>query len=204
MPFAIVLIVGLFYYSGVIDKVKKSKPEKTIEAVTPKPMEVKPIVKVIKPIPKQPEQVKEEIKIEPKELETIKEVVKSEIKQIEPVKKIIKEEPKEELIKSVTEEVTVDESESSYLKIILYIIAAIATIFGGFYFFTTRGSNQVSDNKVDIARKDIEETYQPESQEQQPAQEDTQPESQEQQPAQEDTQPKPQERQITEDEDNNK
>ena len=120
--------------------------------------------------------------------EPVKEEVKAEIKQPEPVK----------------EEVKADEPENGYLKIILYIIASIATIFGGFYFFSSRGKNQTSNNTVDIARKDIEESYQPETQEPQPSQDDTQPETQEPQPSQDDTQSETQEEQTTEDENNNK
>ena len=138
---------------------------------------------------------KAEVKITTKEAKPI-------LKQPEPIK----------------EEVQTEGSESNYLKIILYIIGAIATIFGGFYFFSSRGNNQASISTADNARKDIEESYQPEiqeqqptpdetqsdTQEQQPTPDETQSDTQEQQPAQEENQPETQEQQTTEDENNNK
>ena len=104
-------------------------------------------------------------------------------------------------------------------KIILYIIAAIATIFGGFYFFSSRSNSQTVNSKVDTERKDIEESYvsvpeesqpsqletQADSQEEQSNQEDSETTTPEQQPAQNESQPDPQEQQSDdEDENNNK
>ena len=193
MPFAIVLIVGLVFYSGIGGELKD--PRKKTDTQISKTAEVKPIVEEVKSIPKQPEPIKEEVKIEAKQPEPIKETVKKE-----------SAEPKESVIKEVKE----DETQNDYLKIILYIIAAIASIFGGFYFFSNRGNSQASTGTVDLARKDIEESYQSDHQEQQTAQEETQKqqsaqeEIQEQQPTQEETQPESQEQKTTEDEDNNK
>ena len=190
MPFAILLIVGLVVYnSGVIDKVKESKKEIVAEVATQEPTIVKqPTTEKLKPILKLPEPIKEEVKIEVRQPEPAKEVAKSEIKQPEPTKEAIKTEIKQpELVKELekeeskaepgdttTEEFKVDESDNNYLKIILYIVGAIATIFGGFYFFSNRGSSQSTASSIDVSRKDIEESYQPETQEQQSTQEKTQ------------------------------
>ena len=214
MSYAFIVIVGIvFYSSGAIDKVVKPQPKSVAEVVVAKPLKVKA---------KQPEPIKEEVKAELEKAqpitEPIKEEVKAELEKQEPIKEIIKEETKVEPTEPETEEeikaeptepeikeVKVNDPESGYLKIILYIIGAISVIFGGFYFFSSRGNNQTLSSTVDTARKDIEESYQPESQEQQPAQEETQTETQEQQPAQEETQtentePHPSEK----DENNNK
>ena len=202
MPFFLVL-VGLIYYSGGVDLLKTHKQETVIEAIAAKS------VKEVKSVPKQPEPVKEEVKVEIKQPDPIKEEVKVEIKQSElikeevqaeikkpaPIEQVKKEEPKVVLKETVTEEAKVDETESNYLKIILYIVGAIAAIFGGFYFFSNRGGadSQTASSRVDTARRDIEENYQPESQEQ-PVQEETPQEPQEPQPSQEET---PQETQET-------
>jgi hypothetical protein len=203
MPIAILLIVGLVVYnSGVIDKVKNPNQGKVTEVVAPKTVETKIPVKEIKQIPKQPEPIKEEVKVEAKQPEPIKEEVKVEAKQPEPIKEEVKVEAKQpepikeevrekiETQETATKEVQADEPESDYLKIILYIVGAIATIFGGFYFFSNRGSNQPTSSTIETARRDIEENYQPEPepQDQQPVQEETQTETQDQKPAQEETQ----------------
>ena len=195
MPFAILLIVGLVVYnSGVIDKVKGSKKEIVAEVATQEPTIVKSTAEKVKPIRKLPEPIKEEVKIEVRQPEPAKEVVKAEVKQPEPIKEVIKteikqpeqvkelekEEPKAEPGDTTTEEFKVDESDNNYLKIILYIVGAIAAIFGGFYFFSSRGNSQSINSAVDTARKDTEET-QTESQEQQPAQEESESAPQEQQ-----------------------
>ena len=182
MPIAILLIVGLVFYSSTNqEKIDIQKNETTKVVTNPTPTS--------KP-------VKEEIKAEP-------------------VKEEIKAEPVQELAEK---ELIVDDSDTNYLKIILYIIAAIGTIFGGFYLFSNRKSGSAESSSLDVSRKDIEESYHPEtqeqqsaqeetqteSQEQQPAQEETQNETQEQQPAQEETQTESQEQQTTEDENKNK
>jgi hypothetical protein len=209
MSYAFIVIVGIvFYSSGAIDKVVKPQPKSVAEVVVAKPLKVKA---------KQPEPIKEEVKAELEKAqpitEPIKEEVKAELEKQEPIKEIIKEETKVEPTEPETEEeikaeptepeikeVKVNDPESGYLKIILYIIGAISVIFGGFYFFSSRGNNQTLSSTVDTARKDIEESYQPESQEQQPAQEETQTETQEQQPAQEETQTETQEQQPAQEE----
>ena len=227
MSYAFIVIVGIvFYSSGAIDKVVKPQPKSVAEVVVAKPLKVKakqpePIKEEVKaelekaqPIT---EPIKEEVKAELAKAqpitEPIKEEVKAELEKQEPIKEIIKEETKVEPTEPETEEeikaeptepeikeVKVNDPESGYLKIILYIIGAISVIFGGFYFFSSRGNNQTLSSTVDTARKDIEESYQPESQEQQPAQEETQTETQEQQPAQEETQSETEEQLSTEDE----
>ena len=199
MPYTFILIVGLVFYSGVIDKVKDSKNKTVTEVVTSKPV-------VVKSTPKSLEPTKEEAKVELKQPEPIKEEAKVELKQPEP----IKEEVTVELNKTKTDEPKIAKQENNYFKIILYIIAAIATIFGGFYFFSSRSNGQTVNSKVDTERKDIEENYVSESEESQPSQLETQADSQEeqsnqedsetitpeQQPAQNESQPKPQEEQF--------
>ena len=155
MPFAIILIVGLVVYNtGVIDKVKKSKKETVAEIVTQEPPKQKPSIQEVTPVPKQPEPVKEEVKVEIKQPEPIKEEVKAEIKQAEPAQEVVKEEPTAEQEQTTTEKIKIEETESNYLKIILYIVGAIATIFGGFYFFSNRGGGgtQTTTSTADTAR----------------------------------------------------
>ncbi|MDC0449933.1 hypothetical protein OAL70_03575 [Pelagibacteraceae bacterium] len=213
MPFLIVL-VGLIYYGGGVDILKTKKQETVVETTVSKPeKEIKPIPKKPDPIKeevkaeiKQPEPVKEEVKAEIKQPEPVKEEVKAEIKQPEPAQEAVKEEPTAEQEQTTTEEIKIEETESNYLKIILYIVGAIAAIFGGFYFFSNKGGagSQTASSTVDTARRDIEESYQSESQEQQPAKEETPQETQEQQPAKEETPQETQEQQqTTEDDENN-
>ena len=199
MPIAIILIVGLVVFNNsAINKVKIPNQEKVTEVAPPKIAEVKPAVNETKSITKQPEPIKEEPVAEAKQPKLIKEAPVAEAKQSEPIKEepkveakeleLIKEEIKEEpKIKSqelITEEAKKDEPD--YLKIILYIVGAIAAIFGGFYFFSNRGSNLPTNSTVDATRKDIEENYQPENLIQQPAQEEIKTENQEQQPTEDD------------------
>ena len=219
MPIAFILIVGLVVFNaGLVDKVKNTEKEKVTEVITPEVVKAKPAVNETKPVVKQPETIKEEPrveakqpelikeepKVETKQSELIKEEPKVEAKQPEPIKETVKEKPKIEPQTLATEEAKINEPESNYLKIILYIIGAIAAIFGGFYYFSNRGRSQPTSSMVEAARKDIEENYQPETQEQQSAQEENQTETQEQKPAQEETQPETEEQQSTEDENNNK
>ena len=214
MPFVIFLFLGIVILNEAGDNFKTTNKKTTKEVVVTTQTKVSSTTVVAKPtLTPKPEPVKEVIKAEIKQPDPIKEVIKAEIKQPDLVIETVKEKSKVELKDPIAEEVKVGESESNYLKIILYIIASIASIFGGFYYFSNRGNNQTSRSTVDIARKDIEESYQSapqeenqtESQEQQPAQEEIQTDSQEQQPAQEETQTESQEQgAIDEDENNNK
>ena len=200
MPIAIILLVGLAIFTGANNTKISSTQEKNNKAVSVEQPEVKPLLKkpeplkeVVKVEPTQPEPLKKEVKIEPAQPEPFKEEVKIEPTQPEPVKELVKEqskveateeskaetteESKAETTELAIEEVKVDEPESDYLKIILYIVAAIAAIFGSFYFFLNRGNSQPEASAVDSARKDIEESYQPEPQSdttQQPAEEEPQ------------------------------
>jgi hypothetical protein len=202
MPFPIILVVGLLFYSSVnhTNNVKQPNEKKITEVVTAKPLEVEPVVKKVKPILKKPGPLKEEVKVELKQPESIKEEVKVELKQPELVKEVIKEQPKVELKEQTTEEVKLDEPENSYLKVILYIIAALAAIFGGFYIFSSRGKIQPASSAVDSARSDVEKDTQSEPQKQQSTQEEPQTEPQEQQSTQEEPKTEPQEQQSTQEE----
>ena len=209
MPFVIFLFLGIVILNEAGDNFKTTNKKTTKEVVVTTQTKVSSTTVVAKPtLTPKPEPVKEVIKAEIKQPDPIKEVIKAEIKQPDLVIETVKEKSKVELKDPIAEEVKVGESESNYLKIILYIIASIASIFGGFYYFSNRGNNQTSRSTVDIARKDIEESYQSapqeenqtESQEQQPAQEEIQTDSQEQQPAQEETQTESQEQQPAQEE----
>ena len=196
MPLAFLLIVSIVVYNtGLVDKVKNSKQETTAEVIAPK-VEAKTTIEDVKITQTQPELIKEEVKAEIKQPEIIKEEVKAEIKQPEPIKEATKEGSKIEQ----EETIKVDQNESNYLRIILYVVGAIAAIFGGFYYFSNRGSSQSVSSTVDTTRRDIEESYHPESGEQQPVQEESQTETQEQQPAQEESQTETQEQQPAQEE----
>ena len=217
MPFTLIVIVGLFFVSGVISKVKNPDQETVTEVVTSKPAEVKITKELIKPTPKQAEPVKaeakqpepikeeiqpvkEELKTEAKKPEPIKEEIVAEIKQPEPIQEAIKEETKVEPNKPITGDIKLDDPKRDYLKIILYIIAAIATIFGGFYFFSNRGSSQSINSTVDAERKDIEENNDSLLEENQPLKEEVRTVPQEQQSSQNESQPAEQEQQSAEEE----
>ena len=66
MPFAVLIIVGLVFYTEVLDnnKVKEVKQESATEVTSTKSLESKPIQQQVKVIPKTPESIKEEAKIE--------------------------------------------------------------------------------------------------------------------------------------------
>ena len=180
MPLAIVLLVSFVFYNEVIVKEETPIKEIVTEIVVPKQTESKPVAEVpesTKEVSKNEikkiEPIKEEVKIEPKKIETVNEKIKTEVKQTEVVQEEIKEEPNAELEKALKEDAKIDEPENNYLKIILYIIGAIATIFGGFYFFSNRGGQSLTsvDNNN---RNDIEENTQPQTQAQKSTQEDIQ------------------------------
>ena len=162
MPFAFIIIVGIvFYNSGAIEKVIKSKQETTTDVVIAKPLEVEL---------KQPEPVKEEVKVE---------------SNLAP-----KESTTDEVVEQTVRDLKADESDNNYLKIILYIAAVIAAIFSGFYFFSSRVKSQSVSSAVDITRKDSEKNYQHEPQEQPPTQVEPQSDTTEQQPVEEDNKDK--------------
>jgi uncharacterized protein HemX len=186
MPIAILLIVGIVFYSNANKETIDAQDSTTSKVEITIAPEIKPVINKIKQEPVS-EPAKEVVK-----QELAKEVVKQEL-----AKEVVKQEPVSEPDK---EEIDIEEPATNYLKIILYIIAAIATIFGGFYFFSNRGNNQSSEITVDNSRKDIEESFQPESQEQQPAQEEIQKDNQEQQSSQEEIQTETQEQQSSQEE----
>ena len=135
----------------------------------------------------------------PKDLQVSKkktEVVVNKTPETKPTVQVIKPEPvKEEIkpepVKSVTQEPDTQKgSETSYFRLILYIIGGILVAFTGLYFFSSRRSSQSAISKVDADRKDIEENITPETQEE-PSQletqeEPSQPETQEEPSADED------------------
>jgi len=192
MSIFFVLFLSLVVTNGNIFDAPKDLQvsKKKTEVVVNKTPETKPTVQVIKPEPVKeeikPELVKEVIKPELVKEEIKPELVKEEIKP-EPVKEEIKPEP----VKSVTQEPdTQKDSETSYFRLILYIIGGILVAFTGLYFFSSRRSSQSAISKVDADRKDIEENITPETQEEQPVEEPPQPETQEE-PPQPETQEEP-------------
>ena len=110
MGFFTILIFGLIVVGGNLSYKPENnniKKEK-IEVVTNKIIETKPTIKKIKPEP-----VKEEIKPEP-------------------VKEEIKPEPVKEKSKELND---LKDSETNYLRLVLYIIAGILVVITGMYFF---------------------------------------------------------------------
>ena len=216
MSIFFVLFLSLVVTNGSLLDVPKDLQvfKKKTEVVVNKTPETKPTVQVIKPEPVKeeikPELVKEVIKPELVKEEIKPELVKEEIKP-KPVKEEIKPEP----VKSVTQEPdTQKDSETSYFRLILYIIGGILVAFTGLYFFSSRRSSQSAISKVDADRKDIEENITPETQEEQPVEEQPveeppQPETQEE-PPQPETQEEPpqpetqEEPSVDEDGNNNK
>jgi len=211
MSIFFVLFLSLVVTNGSLLDVPKDLQvfKKKTEVVVNKTPETKPTVQVIKPEPVKeeikPELVKEVIKPELVKEEIKPELVKEEIKP-KPVKEEIKPEP----VKSVTQEPdTQKDSETSYFRLILYIIGGILVAFTGLYFFSSRRSSQSAISKVDADRKDIEENITPETQEEQPVEEPPQPETQEE-PPQPETQEEPpqpetqEEPSVDEDGNNNK
>ena len=175
--FAILIVAVLLTGGNIVDKSKKQKVEiKKVEVLANKEIiKKKQAVK-----PKILEPVKEEVKTEP---------VKEEVKA-EPAwdKEEVKAEPVQEEVKAepVQEETNVEESENNYLKLILYIIAGIAAVFAGTYFFSNRKNSQSTSSIVDNSRNDAKEEVQLETTEVQPVEEEAQPETTEVQPAEED------------------
>ena len=175
MPIAIILIVGLVFYSSA-NKEDLGKQKNTVtKTETATTLEIKSIVKEelkakpalettkerVKAKPIQ-EPVKEEVKAKPIQ-ETVKEEVKAKPIQ-EPVKEEVKQELTKELEKAeikqpqsepIEEEIAQDDSENNYLKIILYIIASVAAIFSGFYFFSNRSASQSINDKPEINKSNI-------------------------------------------------
>ena len=125
-----------------------------------------------------------------KEVETkkVEVVAKKESSKIKPTVNEVKPEPvKEVKPEPVTEEVNTEETEKNYFKLIMYIIAGIAAIFAGTYFFSNRKNAQSVSSTVDNSRKDSEEEVQSETVEPpQPAEEEVQSETVEPQQTDED------------------
>ena len=203
MSIFFVLFLSLVVTNGSLLDVPKDLQvfKKKTEVVVNKTPETKPTVQVIKPEP-----VKEEIKPE-----LVKEVIKPELVKEEIKPKPVKEEIKPEPVKSVTQEPdTQKDSETSYFRLILYIIGGILVAFTGLYFFSSRRSSQSAISKVDADRKDIEENITPETQEEQPVEEQPVEEQPVEEPPQPETQEEPpqpetqEEPSVDEDGNNNK
>ena len=140
---------------------------------------LEPIKKELKPEPKKQEPIKEEVKLTPKVQEPIKEEVKTLEKKADP----IKEEIKSETVKEID---SPDETGTSWLKLVLYIMGPILIIVLGKNLYSRIKNNSLSNKQNDYMRKEFKEKIQPETTEQQPTEEEAQPETTEQQPTEED------------------
>ena len=190
MPIVLILVVGLVYFGNVERQSSEIQEKENFEVTATSVPKIKSAIKNKTNTPKKLEPLKEvkaepkavePVKVEPKAVEPVKEV-KVEPKEIEPVKEVKVEPKKIEPVK----EVKVIEPEKNYLKLILYTIAGILTIFAGAYIFSNRRNNQLTSNLTDDTRRDIEEETQPEPQVDQPVEEETQPEPAEQKPTEDD------------------
>ena len=87
----------------------------------------------------------------------------------------------------------------------MYIIAGIAAIFAGWYFFSNkRNAQSLTSSTVDDAIKDSEVVYQTETTEPQPVEEEVQTETTEPQPVEEEVQSETTESQQIDEDENNK
>ena len=160
MSYLAIIIFSFLVVGGTLVEKSQDNQEETkkIEVAVKKPVETKPAKEEVTPEP-----VKEEVTPEP-----IKEEAKADP---EPIKK----------------DANTDESTNDYLKFIMYIIAGIAAIFAGWYFFSNKRNTQsLTSSTVDDAIKDSEVVYQTETTEPQPVEEEVQTETTESQQIDED------------------
>ena len=150
-----------------------------VQVETNKVVEKKSPLIEVKSEPKKQEPIKEEVKLTPKVQEPIKEEVKTLEKKADP----IKEEIKSETVKEID---SPDETGTSWLKLVLYIMGPILIIVLGKNLYSRIKNNSLSNKQNDYMRKEFKEKIQPETTEQQPTEEEAQPETTEQQPTEED------------------
>ena len=193
------LFIGIFVVTNVNNLPENSQQEeKIIQIKTNKTDENKSVTLETKPQPKEPEPIKEEVKPQPKEPESIKEEVKPQPKEPEPIKE------------EVTEIVNLDEPGVDWLQIFVLALGVIFVVGSGTYLYKRIKNNSSSGHSNDYMRREFKEKTEPETTEQQPAQEEDQAETTEQQPAQEEDQAETTEQQPVqtesneEDEKNNK
>ena len=126
-----------------------------------------------------------DLKAKTKKPELIKEEIKPKIKELKP--EPIKEEIKPELAKEEVKEIDGSvESETSWLKLILYILSPILIILIGKNLYSRLKNNSTSNNVNDYMRKEFKDEVQPDTAEQEPTTDEVQPDTAEQEPTEED------------------
>ena len=126
-----------------------------------------------------------DLKAKTKKPEPIKEEIKPEIKELKPEQ--IKEEIKPELAKEEVKEIDGSaDSETSWLKLILYILSPILIILIGKNLYSRLKNNSTSSNVNDYMRKEFKDEVQPETAEPEPTTDEVQPETAEPEPTEED------------------
>ena len=163
------IFLGLLAYGNITNKPGVTQEEKKIQVNDAKTKDVSPNIAASKPELKKLEPI-EEAKSEPTKLEPIKEKLKS------------------ELTNDDTKEVdSKDETGTSWLRLILYILGPILLVALGRYFYNRFRNETPSNNSSKFLRSKFKEEVQTDNTEQQqPAQEEVQTDNTEQQqPAQE-------------------
>ena len=177
------IFLGLLAYGNITNKPGVTQEEKKIQVNDAKTKDVSPNIAASKPELKKLEPI-EEAKSEPTKLEPIQEEAKSESSKLEP----IQEKSKSELTNDDTKVVDIkDETGTSWLRLILYILGPILFVAIGKYFYTRLRNETPSNNSSKFLRSEFKEEVQTDNTEQQqPAQEEVQTDNTEQQqPAQE-------------------
>ena len=153
---------------------KTTKNKSTITEVKTQSKKSKSIVETKKTEPKKIEPKKiepiiEEVKVKPKKTEPIIEEVKVKPKKIEP----IVEEEKTELIKQEANDINnLDDPGTSWFRLLLYILSPIFVIVLGKYLYNKMRKNTSSSHKADYMRTEFKTETQPDTTEQQSAQEE--------------------------------
>ena len=186
MTLFLVFFLSFLVVGEVNNTTDKIQEKKETEQVVPNKVSEKQSTD-LKAKTKKPELIKEEIKTEIKELkpEPIKEEIKPEIKELKP--EPIKEEIKPELAKEEVKEIDGSvETETSWLKLILYILSPILIILIGKNLYSRLKNNSTSNNVNDYMRKEFKDEVQPDTAEQEPTTDEAQPDTAEQEPTEED------------------
>ena len=199
---AFVIIFLSFFVAGNIGDTpfNKQQEKKTSQITSDKPIVEKTVIETITPESKKIEPIKEEIKLKPVKEETKLEPVKEKIKpepakeevKLKPVEEEIKREPIKEEIKpepvkeEVKELVNLENEETNWIKLILYVLGSILFVVMIRYFYTRQKNNSPSSNNVsDYMRREFKEEVQSDTTEQ-PAQEEVQSDTTEQQSVEDD------------------
>ena len=164
-------------------KSKTKKLESFKEEVKPVPKKIESIKQESKAASKKIETIKQETKPASKKIETIKQETKPVLKEIEPTKQEVKRELSKEEVKNKD---NLNQSLTSWLKLILYILGPILAVIIGKYFYNRLKNNTPQTGSSDYMRREFKEKTPSDNTEQQLAQEETPSDNTEQQLAQED------------------